>query len=116
VPAGAPRVSHLTLRATEGFARCLFGLKRVVLPVPDSTTLCRRARTVRIALLKRAGGPLHLVIDSTGLKVYGEGDWKVRQHGSSKRRTWLRLQLAVDPRTHEIEAAMGFIRLERAGD
>ena len=51
-------------------------------------------------------GPLHLVLDSTGLKVYGEGEWKVRQHGYSKRRTWLKLHLAVDPQTHEIQAAM----------
>jgi hypothetical protein len=99
-------VYHLTLRATEGFARSLFELMAVDLTVPDYTTLCRRAATVRITLPKRAEGPLHLVLDSTGLKVYGEGEWKVRQHGYSKRRTWLKLHLAVDPRTHEIQAAM----------
>jgi hypothetical protein len=99
-------VYHLTLRATEGFARSLFGLMQVDLPVPDYTTLCRRAATVRITLPKKATGPLHLVLDSTGLKVYGEGEWKVRQHGYSKRRTWLKLHLAVDPQTHEIRAAM----------
>ena len=99
-------VYHLTLRATEGFARSLFELMEVDLPVPDYTTLCRRAATVRITLPKRAEGPLHLVLDSTGLKVYGEGEWKVRQHGYSKRRTWLKLHLAVDPQTHEIQAAM----------
>ena len=99
-------VYHLTLRATEGFAHSLFGLMGVDLPVPDYTTLCRRAATVRVTLPKRAEGPLHLVLDSTGLKVYGEGEWKVRQHGYSKRRTWLKLHLAVDPQTHEIQAAM----------
>ena len=99
-------VYHLTLRATEGFARSLFELMSLDLPVPDYTTLCRRAATVRITLPKRAEGPLHLVLDSTGLKVYGEGEWKVRQHGYSKRRTWLKLHLAVDPQTHEIQAAM----------
>jgi Transposase DDE domain len=99
-------VYHLTLRATEGFAHSLFGLMDLDLPVPDYTTLCRRAATVRITLPKKATGPLHLVLDSTGLKVYGEGEWKVRQHGSSKRRTWLKLHLAVDPQTHEIQAAM----------
>jgi hypothetical protein len=57
-------------------------------------------------LPKKATGPLHLVLDSTGLKVYGEGEWKVRQHGYSRRRTWLKLHLAVDPKTHEIQAAM----------
>jgi hypothetical protein len=99
-------VYHLTLRATEGFARSLFGLMAVDLPVPDYTTLCRRAATARITLPKKATGPLHLILDSTGLKVYGEGEWKVRQHGYSKRRTWLKLHLAIDPETHEIQAAV----------
>ena len=99
-------VYRLTLRATEGFARSLFELMEVDLPVPDYTTLCRRAATVRIALPKRAEGPLHLIPDSTGLKVYGEGEWKVRQHGSSKRRTWPKLHLAIDPEAHEIRAAV----------
>ena len=99
-------VYHLTLRATEGFARSLFELMAVDLTVPDYTTLCRRAATVRITLPKKSTGPLHLVLDSTGLKVFGEGEWKVRQHGYSKRRTWLKLHLAVDPQTHEIQAAM----------
>ena len=99
-------VYHLTLRATEGFARSLFDLMAVDLNVPDYTTLCRRAATVRITLPKKATGPLHLILDSTGLKVYGEGEWKVRQHGYSKRRTWLKLHLAVDPETHELRAAV----------
>jgi hypothetical protein len=99
-------VYHLTLRATEGFARSLFKLMGLDLPVPDYSTLSRRARTLRITLPKTAAGPLHLVLDSTGLKVYGEGEWKVRKHGDSKRRTWLKLHLAIDPETHEIQAAL----------
>jgi hypothetical protein len=99
-------VYHLTLRATEGFARSLFEVMAADLPVPDYSTLCRRAKTVRITLPKRATGPLHLILDSTGLKVYGEGEWKVRQHGYSKRRTWLKLHLAIDPQTHELQAAV----------
>ncbi len=86
--------------------RSLFGLLGVDRPVPDSTTLCRRAATVRISLPKRTSGPLHLALDSTGLKVDGEGEWEVRQHGYSKRRTWLKLHLAIDPRTPEIPAAV----------
>lgn len=101
-----PSVYHLTLRATEGLAGSLFGLMGLDLDVPDHTTLSRRAATVPITLPKRATGPLHLILDSTGLKVYGEGEWKVRQHGYSQRRTWLKLHLAVDPQTHEIQAAM----------
>ena len=99
-------VYHLTLRATEGFARSLFELMHLDLPIPDYTTLCRRAATLRITLPKKATGPLHLILDSTGLKVYGEGEWKVRQHGYSKRRTWLKLHLAIDMETHEIRAAI----------
>ncbi len=99
-------VYHLPLRATEGFARSIFGLMGLDLDVPDYSTLCRRAKALQITLPKVAEGPLHLVIDSTGLKVYGEGEWKVRQHGYSKRRTWIKLHLAIDPESHEIRAAM----------
>lgn len=99
-------VYPLPLRATEGFARSIFGLIAVDLPVPDYTTLSRRAADVRITLPKRSTGPLHLILDSTGLKVYGEGEWKVRQHGSSKRRSWLKLHLAIDPEAHEVRAAV----------
>jgi hypothetical protein len=52
----------------------------------------------------RSARPRHLVIDSTGLKVYGEGEWKVRQHGVGKRRTWRKMHLAVDADTGEILA------------
>jgi hypothetical protein len=99
-------VYHLPLRATEGFARSLFDLMGLELTVPDYSTLSRRAQALRITLPRKATGPLHLVLDSTGLKVYGEGEWKVRKHGYSKRRTWLKLHLAIDPETHEIQAAL----------
>src|SRR4051812_46749318 len=99
-------VYHLTLRATEGFARSLSEVMGLDLEVPDHTTLSRRAAAVRITLPKWAEGPLHLVLDSTGLKVDGEGGWEVRKYGYSKRRTWLKLHLAVDPETHEIQAAV----------
>ena len=62
-------VYHLTLRATEGLAGSLFGLMGLDLDVPDHTTLSRRAATVPITLPKRATGPLHLILDSSGLKV-----------------------------------------------
>src|SRR5262249_57535505 len=79
----------------------------VNLPVPSYSTLSRRAAELLIALgaLPRST-PLHLVIDSSGFKVYGEGEWKVRQHGWSKRRTWRKLHLAVDEATGEIVAAV----------
>ena len=89
-------VFHLSNRAAEGLVRSVFALLPVALPVPDHSTLSRRGRTVHLQLPKRARGPLHVVMDSSGLKVYGEGEWKVRQHGWSKRRTWRKMHLSVD--------------------
>ena len=69
---------------------------------PDYTTLCKRQGSLKIDLPKTVNGPIHLVVDSTGLKVYGEGEWKTRQHGYSKRRTWRKLHLGINADTHEI--------------
>jgi hypothetical protein len=99
-------VFHLTNRATEGFVRSVFEQLGLDLPVPDHTTLSVRAQSVLVHLPRQATGPLDVVLDSTGLKVYGEGEWKVRQHGASKRRTWRKLHLALDPASGEIQAAM----------
>ncbi len=77
------------------------------LPVPNYTTLCRRARELDVVLPSlRSGEPLHLVVDSTGLKVFGEGEWKVRKHGYSKRRTWRKVHLAMDANTGQICAVL----------
>ena len=99
-------VYRLPLRGAEGLLRSLFTLMEVALAVPCYSTLSRRGRSLTIRLPKQARGPLDLVIDSSGLKVYGEGEWKVRQHGASKRRTWRKVHLAVDPSQQEIQAAM----------
>ena len=99
-------VFHLPLCATQGMARSIFDLMGLALEVPHDSTLCRRAATTRIDLPSKAEGPVHLVIDSTGMKVFGEGEWKVRQHGYSKRRTWRKLHLAIDAESHEILGAM----------
>lgn len=98
-------VFHLTNRQTEGFLRSVFQWLGLALPVPDHSTLSRRAQTLRVKLPKKARGPLAIVMDSTGLKVYGEGEWKVRTHGKSKRRTWRKLHLGIDPASGEIQAA-----------
>lgn len=99
-------VFHLPNRATEGLARSLMELLGLDLDVPDHSTLSRRGQTVPVRLPRQATGPLHAVLDSSGLKVYGDGEWKVRQHGYSKRRTWRKLHLAVDAEAGEIEAAL----------
>jgi IS5 family transposase len=97
-------VFHLPLRATQGMARSVFELIGLDLEVPHYSTLSRRAADLSVDLSRKSKGPLHLVLDSTGLKVYGEGEWKVRKHGYSKRRTWRKLHLAIDAETHEIQA------------
>lgn len=98
-------VYHLPNRATEGFIRSLFALLAITLSVPDHTTISRRGKTLKVCLPKRARGNLDIVMDSTGLKIYGEGEWKVRTHGKSKRRTWRKLHLSVDRKSGEIQAA-----------
>lgn len=98
-------VYHLPLRATEGLMRSVIKLLEVELAVPDYTTLCRRRRSLALSLpCRKKTEPLHMVVDSTGIKVYGEGEWKVRQHGLSRRRTWRKLHLGVDEATLEFVA------------
>jgi IS5 family transposase len=99
-------VYHLTNRGAEGFIRSMFRILEIGLEAPDHSTLSRRGKTIHVRLPKRSKGPLHLVFDSSGLKVFGEGEWKVRQHGWSKRRTWRKLHLALDCETHEIKAVV----------
>src|SRR5512135_160783 len=97
-------VFRLPLRGTQGMAHSVFELMGLDLEVPHYSTLSRRAAELAVDLARKSEGPLHLVLDSTGLKVYGEGEWKVRKHGYSKRRTWRKLHLAIDAETHEIQA------------
>jgi len=98
---------RLPYRQTEGFVRSILALLADGLHVPDFTSAAKRAAKLGIALpvLPRRGH-VDVVLDSTGLKVFGEGEWKVRQHGPSKRRTWRKLHLAVNPETQEIVAEM----------
>ena len=98
-------VYHLPLRATEGLVRSLMGLLGLPLPVPDYSTLSRRARALEVSLA-RSRRIKHLVVDSTGLKLYGEGEWRVRARNWSKRRTWRKLHIAMDADSHEITAAL----------
>lgn len=101
------QVFRLPLRALQGFAQSQRDLAFAGLPVPNYTTVCRRAQTLQVQLpVIRSAEPLHLVVDSTGVKVYGEGEWKVRQHGYSKRRTWRKVHLALDANTGQLLAAL----------
>lgn len=94
-------------RQTEGFIDSLFTLMDVELPVPDHSTVSRRKGQLDIELpVVPKQGAIHVVVDGTGIKVYGEGEWKTRQHGVSKRRTWRKLHLSVDEATGEILSAV----------
>lgn len=100
-------VYNLPLRQTEGLMASIIELLKVELDVPDYTTLCRRRRSLEVCLPRRkANEAIHLVVDATGIKVFGEGEWKVRQHGYSRRRTWRKLHIGVNEATGEIVAAV----------
>ena len=101
-------VFHLSLRATQGLLESLVALMDVKLPVPDYTTVSRRQSSLTIELGSQSAGRLrHVVIDTTGLKVFGAGEWYVRKHGMGRgrRRIWRKLHLGVDETTKEIVAA-----------
>jgi hypothetical protein len=100
------QVFHQKLRQTEGLLQSVFKQMGVKLPVPDYSTVSRRCGRIVFNVPKkpRKDEKLIVVVDSTGVKVYGEGEWKVRQHGASKRRTWRKAHLAVLP-DGEIRAA-----------
>jgi IS5 family transposase len=100
-------VYHLPLRQTEGFVASLFALLKLPLPVPDYTTLCRRSAGLAVPLsTAKCKGATDLVVDATGLKLYGEGEWKVRAHGPCKHRTWMKLHLALRSEDQQVEAAV----------
>src|SRR4051794_12524203 len=111
-------VFRLAYRQTEGLIGSLMRLLGLTLPVPDHTTLSRRAETLEVPRPKPrgagagdgddAGGgaePLHLLVDSTGLKLYGAGEWLVEKHGTKRRRSWRKLHLGVDAEIGRIMAA-----------
>jgi DDE family transposase len=97
-------VYGLPLRATQGLVRSVLRLLGAELSAPHYSTLSRRAAALEVKLPRLGKGSLHLAVDSTGVKLYGEGEWKVRLHGKEKRRTWRKLHLLLDHRTHECVA------------
>nr|AKN37953.1 Mobile element protein [Enterovibrio norvegicus] len=101
------RIFSMPLRASQGFIDSVFRLGQIPLSCPHYSCISRRAKDVDVSFKTKTKGPIqHLAIDATGLKVYGEGEWKVKKHGTDgKRRVWRKLHLAVDTSTHEIIAA-----------
>jgi len=101
-------VFKLPLRATQGFIDSLLQLMDLPLNAPDYSLLSKRQKTLKVKLpeSRDSSKRMHLVIDSTGLKVYGEGEWKVKKHGVEKRRRWLKLHLGIDEQNNAIEACV----------
>ncbi len=103
------KVFHLPLRQTEGFVQSVFKMQNWHLAIPNYTTLCRRAAKMKLQLQHWSPTDtkdVDIAVDSTGLKVYGEGEWKVRKHGAGKHRTWMKLHVAVDEHSQHIQAAV----------
>ena len=87
----------LPLRQVEGFLRSLFDLMGLVLDVPDHTTLSRRGKVLKVPLrVPQKSGRMDLVIDSSGLAIFGEGEWAAAKHGGKGVRGWKKLHLGVD--------------------
>src|SRR5258708_11165486 len=95
-------VFHQPLRQTEGLLRSIADGLKIDIAIPDHTTLSRRGGGLTI-LPKRIhrAEPLHLLVDSTGLKIHGEGEWLDQKHGIRSRRRWRKLNLGCDSDTHE---------------
>src|SRR5215212_1051927 len=98
-------VFRLALRQTEGLIGSIIGLLGLDLPVPDHTTLSRRAETLELPRPRPGSEPVHLLVDSTGLRLCGPGEWLVEKHGSRTRRSWRKMHLGVDADTGQILAA-----------
>jgi hypothetical protein len=96
---------QLPLRQVTGLVTSLLRMAGLDWPVPDYTTLCRRQRILFVDLGGRSSSDgLHLLVDSTGIKMMGEGEWKTRKHGASRRRQWRKIHIGIDAQTLDIRA------------
>jgi hypothetical protein len=97
-------VYKLSLRSLQGFVQSLFHAMGLNLPVPSYSQISRRAMSLhkRVNRLTQGKKARHIIFDSTGLKVHGEGEWKVKVHGKSKRRTWRKFHIGIDAETQDI--------------
>ena len=95
----------LPLRQTTGMVASLLKMAGLDWAVPDYTTLCRRQKTLAVQIpYRRVDGPLNLLVDSTGIKFLGDGEWQARKHGVQGRRQWRKVHLAMDTATSDIRA------------
>jgi hypothetical protein len=96
---------RLALRPTEGLIGSIIRLLGLELAIPDHSTLSRRAERLEIVRMPAIAEPVHLLVDSTGLKLSGAGEWLVEKHGASRRSSWRKLHIGVDADTGQIVAA-----------
>ena len=95
----------LPLRQTVGLVASLIEMAGLDWPVPDYSTLCRRQARIQVQIpYRRSGQPLNLLIDSTGIRFRGDGEWLSRKHGATRRREWRKVHLAMDTTTGDIRA------------
>jgi len=99
-------VFRLALRQTEGLIGSILQLLGLDLAVPDHSTLSRRAETLEIPRPRCGRAPVHLLVDSTGLRLYGPGGWLEEKHGSKRRRAWKMRHLATDADSDQIVASV----------
>lgn len=97
-------VYKLSLRSLQGFVQSIFFMMGLDLPVPSYSQISRRAKSLhkQINRLVQGKKARHVIFDSTGLKVYGEGEWKMKIHGKTKRRTWRKFHIGIDAETQDI--------------
>ena len=86
----------------EGFAKSLFVIMKLSLSVPHFTRICKRSKKLNIPKTPTGAKITDIVIDGSGIKVYGEGEWKVEQHGRDRRKKWKKIHVAIDPETQEV--------------
>lgn len=95
----------LPLRQTTGMVASILQMARLDWAVPDFSTLSRRQKTISVDISsRRAAGPLNLLVDSTGIKFLGDGEWLARKHGTHRRRQYRKVHLAMDTATGDIRA------------
>jgi hypothetical protein len=92
-------VFRLALRRPEGLIGSVFALLGLDLAVPDHSTLSRRAETLEVLRSRPGSAPMHLLVDSTGLKLCGSGEWLLEKHGTRTRRSWRKLHIGMDADT-----------------
>jgi IS5 family transposase len=98
-------VFRLALRQTEGLIASILQLLGLDLAVPDHSTLSRRAEALEVPRPRSGREPVHLLVDSTGLRLCGPGEWLAEKHGTKRRRSWKKLHLATDADTGRIVAS-----------